>query len=191
MFPLGETRHKRTYPSDAVVGIVTFLPMPCIRSPASSGRGRVALFEEDVVNFRQSMPGRRGASNIKRLPQKKSVRWIGRPICSTAPALGSLATLYPLDGRVGLSPDRGSFRGDQFGTYRDAGGGSTDRSIHRHPSHPTALRRSGRLSGSARRRSWWEREERRVEQSDEHLGGLGGRAGGWNPRNSRQIRRRV
>ena len=71
MFPLGETRHKRTYPSDAVVGIVTFLPMPCIRSPASSGRGRVALFEEDVVNFRQSMPGRRGASNIKRLPQKE------------------------------------------------------------------------------------------------------------------------
>ena len=33
--------------------------------------------------------------------------------------------LGPLDGRVILSPDRGSFRGDEIGTYRDAGGGST------------------------------------------------------------------
>ena len=44
---------------------------------------------------------------------------------STLPLPSSLRSIC-VYGRVGLSPDRGSFRGDQIGTYRDAGGGSTE-----------------------------------------------------------------
>lgn len=44
---------------------------------------------------------------------------------STLPLPSSLRSIW-VYGRVGLSPDRGSFRGDQIGTYRDAGGGSIE-----------------------------------------------------------------
>ena len=44
---------------------------------------------------------------------------------SNLPLSSSLRSIW-VNGRVGLSPDCGSFRGDQIGTYRDSGGGSTE-----------------------------------------------------------------
>ena len=84
---------------------------------------------------------------------------------STLPLPSSLRSIW-VYGRVGLSPDRGSFRGDQIGTYRDAGGGSTEPTGRYIAARPILqlCEEGGRRSGSTRRRFWWEWVERRVEQ---------------------------
>ena len=84
---------------------------------------------------------------------------------STLPLPSSLRSIW-VYGRVGLSRGRGSFRGDQIGTYRVAGGGSTEPTGRYIATRPILqpCESGGRLSGSTRRRFWWERIDRRVEQ---------------------------
>ena len=88
------------------------------------------------------------------------IHWSNLPLPSS-----SLRSIW-VNGRVGLSPDCGSFRGDQIGTYRDSGGGSTEPTGRYIATRPILqlCEEGGRLSSSTRRRFWWERVERRVEQ---------------------------